>query len=151
MTTPEPGARDWLLRLWDESWQTGTWFAPWTKATDDLTPEQALWRPSSRIHSIWQNVHHVCIWREYTLAKLGVQGGPGREDMDARNFELPLSPTPESWHVTLLRLKGTHVAVRQAVESGVALERFQYHLVHDAYHLGQIMTLRAMQGLPPIE
>ncbi len=31
------------------------------------------------------------------------------------------------------------------------LNRFLYHLPHDNYHIGQIMYLRAMQGLEPIE
>lgn len=31
------------------------------------------------------------------------------------------------------------------------LDRLQYHLFHNSYHLGQIMYLRAMQGLKPIE
>jgi len=32
-----------------------------------------------------------------------------------------------------------------------ALMRFLYHLFHDNYHVGQIMQLRALQGLTPIE
>lgn len=31
------------------------------------------------------------------------------------------------------------------------LERLVYHLPHESYHMGQIMYLRAMQGLPPLE
>ena len=31
------------------------------------------------------------------------------------------------------------------------LNRLLYHLAHDSYHIGQIMYLRAMLGLPPIE
>jgi hypothetical protein len=39
----------------------------------------------------------------------------------------------------------------ELVGSPEAKERPLYHLLHESYHFGQIMYLRAMQGLAPIE
>ena len=35
-------------------------------------------------------------------------------------------------------------------DSNTPLDRLKYHLAHDAYHLGQIMQLRGLQGLQAI-
>lgn len=147
----DPDARQVLLRLWGESWEDGIWVAAWARAIGDVGPAQAAWKPLPAIHSIWQNVNHVCIWREYTLVKLGLRTAPAREEVGARNFEAPTDTGEAAWHATRARLKETHDALRGAIESGQPLERLQYHLPHDTYHLGQIMTLRAMQGFAPVE
>lgn len=151
-----------FARLWEESWSVGIWFAPWEKAVAGLAPEQAAWSPGVGRHSIWQNVAHVCAWREYTLTKVDGRPGPKRQDMDALNFEGPKKGDVEEWRALIARLRQTHMDMAAAMQSvggsggsplerGGAAERLAYHLGHDAYHLGQIMQLRAMLGMAPIE
>lgn len=36
-------------------------------------------------------------------------------------------------------------------DAGHTLDRLQYVPYHDSYHVGQIMLLRALQGMKPIE
>ncbi len=139
-----------LLRLWDESWDAGIWIPSWSSATADLSPEQAAWKPAPQRHSIWQVVHHICIWREYSLTKIDGRPGPAPADVEARNFEeSPVSPTAQAWNDTRARLKRTHDDLRALIAASSASphERLHYHLPHDAYHLGQIMQSRAMQGM----
>src|SRR5437870_7844591 len=54
--------RDDFLKLWTSAWTGGLWAAPWSKALDDLTPQEAAWQPTSlkgeHRHSIWQIVNH---------------------------------------------------------------------------------------------
>jgi uncharacterized damage-inducible protein DinB len=143
--------RDVLLKLWDESWDEGIWIAPWSRAVGDLRADQARWSPASERHCIWQIVNHVCIWREYTLARL--EGRPARSPTEGgANFAMPEAMTEASWRQTIDRLRQTHDGVREAIaRPDSSLERLRYHLGHDCYHLGQIMYLRALQGLPSIE
>lgn len=144
--------QDILTRLWDESWADGIWIAPWDKALGGLTPAQAAWTPAPGRHSIWQIVNHVCIWREATLSKLDGRPGPSREELERTNFAGPLTPDRATWDQTRARLRATHDEIRKAIALPDApMDRLPYHLGHDCYHLGQIMYLRAMQGLPPIE
>jgi hypothetical protein len=141
-----------LLKLWDESWKDGIWIAPWSKAVDDLTPAQAAWTSSPGRHSIWQIVNHVCIWRETTLSRFDGRPGPSREELERDNFAEPSTPDQPAWDRTRARLRATHDDLRAAIAKPDApLDRLPYHLGHDCYHLGQIMYLRAMQGLAPIE
>jgi hypothetical protein len=144
--------RSLLLNLWDESWSEGIWIAPWVKAVQDLTPEQAAWNPAANRHNIWQIVNHVCVWREYTLALLAGGARPTRPDSINDNFAMPDSPNLAAWKQTLGRLQATHDEFARAIPNpATSLERVPYHLGHDCYHLGQIMYLRALQGLAPIE
>lgn len=141
-----------LHKMWNEQWGENTWFAAWSKALGDLTPAQAAWRPAPGKHSIWQVVNHVSFWREYTLRKVDGRPGPGREDIDRENFVSPSSPDAEAWKLTIERLHATHQEIGKLIAApGAPMDRLPYHLTHDAYHLGQIMYLRALQGLPPIE
>jgi hypothetical protein len=141
-----------LLKLWDESWTDGLWAAPWSKATAGVTPQQAAWKPAPDRHSIWQNVNHVSAWRELTLTRVDGRPGPRREDMDALNFAEPAAPTEAAWRDACARLKRTHDDCRAVIASPSGdISRLLYHLPHDMYHLGQIMQLRALQGLAPIE
>ncbi|MCC7292935.1 MAG: DinB family protein [Phycisphaerales bacterium] len=141
-----------LLKLWDQSWTEGIWVAPWAKAVQDVTPAQAAWAPSLNRNSIWQIVHHVCIWREDTLSKFDGRPGPARADLDRDNFAKPAAPDQAAWDRTRDRLRATHDAIREAISRpNASMERLPYHVGHDCYHLGQIMYLRAMQGLAPIE
>ena len=144
--------RSLLLKMWDESWNKGIWIAAWSKAVEGLTPEQAAWRPAPGRHCIWQIVNHVCIWRETTLARTDGCHGPTREELERDNFAMRDSPDAAGWKRTLERLQDTHDELRKIIaDPQSSLERSPYHLGHDCYHLGQIMTLRALQGLPPIE
>lgn len=49
------------------------------------------------------------------------------------------------------RFEASHREMEETLAAaGGELARFRYHLFHDSYHIGQIMQLRAMQGLPPV-
>jgi hypothetical protein len=144
--------RELLLKLWDESWDQGIWIAPWNKAIGDLTPQQSAWKPAPERHSIWQMVNHVCLWREHTLKKIAGVATLSDDEMQRRNFEAPPAVSAGAWDESRRRLKITHDQIRGAIaDPSKAFERLPYHLGHDCYHLGQIMYLRAMQGLRPIE
>lgn len=56
-----------------------------------------------------------------------------------------------AWEVAKKRLEETHHQVRSVIaDPMLPLDRVKYHLAHDAYHLGQIMQTRALQGLGPV-
>jgi hypothetical protein len=153
--TPEPEAhveRRHLLELWDESWSEGIWFGSWSKALDGVTAAQASWRPQPGLHSIGQLVAHVVFWREYTLAKLAGQPNLPADEVARRNFPDDAAASEPAWRDTRERLAASHGRIHDALADGrQPLDRLRYHLAHDANHLGQILYLRRMQGLDPVE
>ena len=137
---------------WDEAWGEGLWIAPWSKAVDGLTAAQAAWSPGPGRHSIWQIVNHLIFWREYTLDVLAGKPKPSPEVRERLNFLAPERVTDEAWALTRERFAQTQRRIREALmDRQTPLDRIPYHVPHDAYHVGQIMYLRAMQGLAPIE
>ena len=140
-----------LLQLWTDAWGGDIWVAPWSKAVSGVSAGQAAWRPGAGRHSIWQNVSHVNFWRCYTLDRLAGRPKPPASQIEAVQFAEPVERTEASWAKSCADLADSHERIRRAIaDPGASLERLKYHLAHDAYHLGQIMQLRALQGLPPV-
>ncbi len=137
---------------WDEAWTEGLWAAPWGKAVEGLTAKQAAWTPGAGRHSIWQIVNHMIFWREYTLRILAGEPKPSPEERERLNFPAPEQVTEEAWKATREKFAKSQWAIRDALsDDKTPLDRVPYHIPHDSYHVGQIMLLRAMQGMPPIE
>ena len=143
--------REALSMMWNDWWSNETWIAPWEKALSSLSAEQAAWKPNSEAHSIWQNVNHVIFWRELTLTLLSGGKRPPSEETDRRNFEAPTETTDAAWKSAIAKLESTQKRMGAAIQdSQNPLDRLRHHLPHDAYHLGQIMYLRGLQGLKSI-
>lgn len=140
-----------LSELWREWWAGDIWITPWSKALDGLTPEQAAWTPEGGRHSIWQLVNHVMFWRDVTMQRIAGNPPAGYEPEHDEQFPAPSRVDAPSWDATRARLESSHEAIRAAIDDEkTPRDRLRYHLAHDAYHLGQIMQLRALQGLPPV-
>ncbi len=140
-----------LVEQWDLAWDGDGWHASWTKALGDLSALQAAWVPDGARHSIWQLVNHVVFWRNVTLNKAEGLPTPSEAECNQRNFEAPADVSEDAWSNTKQALEDSYRALRPILEGKKpGLDRAKYHLTHDAYHLGQIMHLRAMQGMKPI-
>jgi uncharacterized damage-inducible protein DinB len=143
--------RETLLAMWDEFWSEGLWFGSWTEAVLDLTPEQACYKPQEHVHSIWQLVNHVVFWRAETLKTLAGEARATPMQLERMNFAEAERPTKEAWAQALSRLKESHDGMRTAIaDESKPLERMRYHLCHDSNHLGQILYIRRLLGLPPV-
>lgn len=145
-------AREDLLRMWTSAWEEGLWATAWSRVFADLSPLQAMWRPQEERNSIWQHLNHMLYWREVTLRLLA---GGKRDPEDVarmRNFACPQAATPEAWAKAVAEWKASHEAVAVAIaDPRNSLDRLQYLVPHDSYHVGQVMLLRALQGLKPID
>ncbi len=152
MSTPATDARSLISKFWNDAWTEGLWAASWSKALDNLTPEQAAWSPSPGRHSIWQIVLHMIFWRENELRRFATGQAPSAEEVAQHNFPAITDITPAAWEQARTRFRATQERLAEIfADSTKNLERAQYLVPHDAYHFGQVNYLRAMQGLPPIE
>jgi hypothetical protein len=143
-----------LLKYWELAETSGLWYASFRAAVDGLTATEAAWTPQPSRHSIWQLVHHVIFWREYTLRLLAGEK-PDQAEIDRCNFAAPPasgSAGEAEWRASVQRFHDSHRRVAAAIaDEKNPTTRLAYHLFHDGYHVGQIMYLRAMQGLKPVE
>jgi uncharacterized damage-inducible protein DinB len=143
--------REDMAEWWREAWNAGLWAAPWGKALEGLTPEQAAWRPAPGRHSIWQHVAHMCFWREDALARLDGKPKPTTEELATGNFPQQGTIDAAAWQAMRDRFRASQERIAAALADGRDHSRLQWMIPHDCYHMGQISLLRALQGLAPIE
>lgn len=135
------------------------WFVAVNDALSDLTPESASWNSGSENHSIWQILHHLIFWNERWLMKFKGMQVPKMEGDNKSTFSIAASK--EDWDKSVMHidrlLNEWYDAIKQKDEaelskpvvSGEADPWFSYlHTIamHNAYHIGQIVTLRKTQG-----
>ncbi|PGS48849.1 DinB family protein [Bacillus sp. AFS041924] len=138
------------------------WYPPISDAIKNLTAAQACWKPEgTSSNTIWENVNHLLIFKERLLSRLHqdntfvaprnndetfVQGGPNDDD---------------AWQQTVKRTLQVHDALQsslasiqeaeldQAIPSLPVWQQYLNILLHDAYHTGQIVQIRKLQGSWP--
>jgi len=125
------------------------WFVPAKIAVDGLTAEQAKWIPGKDAHSVGQLANHLLFWNTRELAQFkGEKAQPysGNNDETFNNFDAA------QWAETVKRLDAVLAEWEKAVEAAddqklAANASLIAHIgAHNAYHLGQIIYVRKLQG-----
>lgn len=119
-------------------------FLPPRQVLSDLTEEQAMTLPAGSPYTAAQVTAHMHYWQGKGLAKRLGQPWPQAEHLDD-TFTLPPPGTWETLRADFL--KGVE-EIQHLAEAG---EEYGYVgcALHNAYHLGQIVTLRRLMGLWP--
>jgi hypothetical protein len=138
-------------------------FAPFGAATDGITAAQAAAVPGERMNSIWAVVNHLWFWNEVPLRMLrGEKVEPA--DLGAADWQgWPPAGDPAdeaAWQAARERAIAANAAFAAAAAElspeslagdlagwGPAWAIVQGMLAHNAYHIGELVTLRHTQGL----
>lgn len=144
--------RQWLFALWQRAWTEGLYHVAWGKALEGLTAQQASWKPAPQRHSVWQVLHHILFWREYALRAMAGDM-PDKSEVKRRNWEEPAEISEDAWLTACGRFADSHQQVLEAIRTAdeKEMERLAPYIAHDSYHVGQIMTLRGLLDLPPLD
>ena len=125
------------------------WFVPVNIALEDITPEQAKWTDRSGNHSIGQLASHLIFWnlqQLYSFKKLPQPKFDGNNDETFNSFN------SANWKATVQKLDSVLTAIEKAVEESddAKLQSWYSNLAHigthNAYHTGQIIYIRKLQG-----
>jgi uncharacterized damage-inducible protein DinB len=136
-----------------EEWSS---FTPASRALDDLSPEQAVTKLNGWPHAIAEIVAHMLFWQRHDFATIETGSDP----------EVPAGADwPAVTEVDWPRLKDEFLnALEQSREmardpeqlerlilndSFTVSARMVWFTGHNAYHLGQIVTLRRIMGAWP--
>jgi uncharacterized damage-inducible protein DinB len=125
------------------------WFVPTRIAVEGLTAEQAKWSPGKGNHSVGQLAYHLWFW---DARALGSFKGEKNAAFSGNNEETFDNFTAAQWDELVKKLDQVltdwEKAVQEADEQKLAQNASLIAHVgaHNAYHLGQIIYVRKLQG-----
>src|SRR5579871_2020829 len=125
------------------------WFVPANIAVQGVTPEQASWTDGHGNHSIGQLAYHLAFWNEQSLAKFK---GETPEKYSGKNDETFDAFDAKKWKETVARLDKVMFDLEKFVETAdeKTIEKNAPTIArlgtHNAYHIGQIIYIRRLQG-----
>ena len=138
------------------------WFVSLNNALAGLTAEQAAWKDGSTNNSVWQLVNHLIFWNENYLNRF--RGKPNQEFKGTNDSTFEgekTSGTEEEWREILDKLNSVLTKWENEIENASfekldqpakknETEPWALYIAavntHIAYHTGQIVTLRKLQG-----
>ncbi|MDM5198251.1 DinB family protein [Fictibacillus enclensis] len=149
---------DLLLNVLDTTYDKESWYAPFKDAINGITAEQARWRPPGEAtKSIWENVNHLIYYKERTAAKM--EGREWTDNLDGDETFLLTEPSSDDqqWKNVVERAERAQQGLRSVLSETPVEDLGQDSLeaklldimLHDAYHTGQILLIRKMQGSWP--
>lgn len=125
------------------------WFVPLSDAVAGLTPEQAMWKDGSGNHSVGQLAHHLLFWNQRQLEAFK---GHKPADFKGNNDETFNTFDKQKWEEVITNLDNVLTEMEKLVQeadekqlSGWA-EAITNISTHNAYHTGQIIFVRKLQG-----
>jgi hypothetical protein len=148
-----------ILELIDQSYKKKAWHGPNLRGSiRGLTFREALWRPSTARHNIWEIVLHCAYWK-YIVRRRIMGERRGSFPVKGSNwFRRSGALTDQQWSDDLRLLEESHRSLRQAiatlrdrdlnvtptgskVSNAVILTGIA---AHDVYHAGQIQLLKRL-------
>ncbi len=148
-TAPAPTLRSVLVEQLKTTHNKKDWFVPVNIALEGLTPEQAMWKDGSGNHSVGQLAYHLLFWNERQLAKFK---GEKEAAFSGNNEETFNSFDKNSWTQTVTKLDKVMTDLEKIVQTAdeTKLKEWSSTIAnistHNAYHTGQIIFVRKLQG-----
>ncbi len=146
---PPGSLRSILLEQLQTTHNKKDWFVPVNVALEGLTPEQAKWQDGKGNHSIGQLANHLLFWNTQELAKFN---GERPAAFSGNNEETFNNFNSANWKATIQKLDAVLTAWEKAVERAdddkikASASLIAHVGTHNAYHTGQIIYIRRLQG-----
>jgi uncharacterized damage-inducible protein DinB len=134
------------------------WFVSFEKAVAGLTPELANWKKTESENSIWEIISHLVFWNKRFLNRFKNIENPKMEGSNDTTFTFLKGL---EWEQVLERFNGVITDWYETIENSED-EKFDQYIseesketwleslssitLHNAYHIGQIVTIRKIQG-----
>ena len=124
------------------------WFVPVNVAVEGLTPEQAAWKDKGG-HSVGQLTFHLLFWNERQLKDFK---GEKKDTFSGNNEETFDKFDQEQWTDVVKQLDQVLTDIEKWIETAGDDELRKHSATianisaHNAYHTGQIVSVRKAQG-----
>lgn len=134
-----------------------SWYLPFTEAVQNISEEEAFWKPAEDSHSIAEIVQHLIYWNEtwqLRYQKSDFKAVESNKDND-KSFVIPKNKMFNELRERLLEvlLLWQDLLTEKQLESKVKgfpvpakwYELLGNSITHNAYHIGQIVYIRKLQ------
>lgn len=156
--------KDYIVLQRQHSWAQEEWIVPLSKAIEGLTASQAAWIPPVGGLTIWQMVNHMNYYNQRMLDRIGASAplepttitneetfGTAGNAGDEAAWQHTVALTSKialSLEATLASIneEQLHMPYFIPTKTTTLAELIVPWLIHDAYHIGQIVLLRKQQG-----
>ena len=125
------------------------WFVDANTAVAGLTPEQASWKDGKGNHSAGQLAYHLVFWNQRELTKFK---GDEPSKFSGNNEETFDKFDAKQWSTIVQQLDQVMTEWEKAVEAADDKKLAAWYSdiahigTHNAYHIGQIVFVRKLQG-----
>jgi len=154
-------SKDVLMEQFSACYDENGWFVAIKNALDGLTSVQAAWKPDSADNSIWETLAHVTFYNYAYLERFkGVEFQYSTDDND-ETFAMSEQATDAEWKALVDRFVAMMDEFRELLRAADEAKFDEPVLTrpdskwcqiissinaHNAYHGGQILLLRKLQG-----
>ncbi|MEJ7622450.1 MAG: DinB family protein [Pyrinomonadaceae bacterium] len=148
-----------LIDQFNKCYDENGWFVAIRNAVDGMTAAEAAWKPVGADNSVWQTLSHLTFYNfAYVERFKGVDYCYETDDNDAT---FTAGGTDEEWAAEIERFDLVMTEFRSLIEFAdeakfdqpVSMEKQTKWAIligeinaHNAYHAGQILMLRKLQG-----
>jgi uncharacterized damage-inducible protein DinB len=137
-----------LNEQFDACFDQSAWFASAKSALENLSAEDAVWKPTDEIHSVCEIISHLNFYNQKCLRRFkGIK-------INKESMEIAETYSNEDWKSVLdefdsimsewkVLLEHADEAKLAEGDSGSMIAHFN---IHNSYHIGQIVTTRKLRG-----
>ncbi len=132
----------------DACFNQSAWFASAKSALENLSAEDAVWKPADEIHSICEIVTHLNFYNQKCLRRFkGIK-------INKESMEIAETYSNEGWKNVLDEFNSIRSEWKVLLENtdeaklgeGDSVSMIAHFNIHNAYHIGQIVIVRKLQG-----
>ncbi len=146
-----------LIKQFDRCYNENGWFVAIRNALEGVTAEQAGWKPDGSENSIWESLSHISYYNNAYLLRF--KGIDYQYDVTDNDETFTSGEASESdWQAEVAKFDAVMTEWRGLIaaadsakfEQAVSVENWGELIAnvnaHNAYHGGQILLLRKLQG-----
>jgi hypothetical protein len=153
------GLMDIFRMEYDFSWDTETWFLPLESALKGLNATDASWQPPGGGNTIWQTVNHLNYYNALLVRLINDKTPRNIASNDKATYgDIGDPEDSEKWKAVLeetrLICENLRQSLAQLNDSQLEAEHIgslARQILHNVYHIGQIVLIRKQQGSWPKE
>lgn len=141
-------AKSILTEQFDACYNQSAWFASAKSALENLSADEAFWKPSHEIHSVAEIINHLNFYNQKHLRRFKGEDVKRTETEIAETFLYEIA----DWNKILSEFTEIMSEWKNLLESAddEKLSEFSSiiaHInIHNAYHIGQIVIVRKSHG-----